>query len=176
MMWINWRVLTAGLAIVTMSGCLDRSAGTQGVEFHRDVTTQISSTTRYDTAQFAGQWFFRGEFVHPGEEPQRGKLEFRPNAGKIAQIALYAANGRVTDIYDVDQPLPGRFTLGEKPYQTEYWVLWVDEGYRTAAIGTPSGSFGWILDRARSGGDDRIKAARDVFEFNGYNLARLKMN
>ena len=54
-------------------------------------------------------------------------------------------------------------------------IMWVDEGFRTAAIGTPSGSFGWIIDRNRNGGEDRIKAAREVLEFNGYNMARLHM-
>ncbi len=170
-------VMVAGLTGlgVVLTGCLGGN-DPGGVGFHRDLSTQISSTTRYDASRFAGRWHFRGEFVYPGETPQSGSLEFRPNGGKIAQIALYDDRGRVTDIYDVDQPLPGRFTLGKRPYQTEYWVLWVDEGYRTAAIGTPSGSFGWILDRNLKGGADRVKAARDVFEFNGYNMARLKMN
>lgn len=174
MIGMKGRAALAALAMAGLSACLGGETG--GVEFHRDAKAQISSTTRYEVERFAGQWYFRGEFVYPGEMAENGKLEFRPHAGQIAQIALYNARGRVTDIYDVDQPQPGRFTLGEKPYQTEYWVLWVDEGYRTAAIGTPSGSFGWILDRAPSGGEDRIKAAREVFEFNGYNLARLKMN
>ncbi|UWP94277.1 lipocalin family protein [Aliiroseovarius crassostreae] len=168
------RLLFSVLAVVGLSACLDSGAG--GVEFHRDTKTRISSTTRFDAERFAGKWQFRGEFVHPGEMPENGVVEFRVHAGEVRQIALYNARGRVSDIYDVDQPQAGRFTLGEKPYQTEYWVLWVDEGYRTAAIGTPSGSFGWILDRARSGGEDRVKAAREVFDFNGYNLARLKMN
>ncbi|MDA5094109.1 lipocalin family protein [Aliiroseovarius sp. KMU-50] len=172
---MNRRMILSGMAGLATTGLTACVGGSAGVEFHRNLNVRISSTTRYEAARFAGQWFFRGEFVHPGEAPQRGSLDFRPNAGKIAQIALYAANGRVTDIYDVDQPQPGRFTLGKKPYQTEYWVLWVDEGYRTAAIGTPSGSFGWIIDRARKGGEDRIQAAKDVFEFNGYNLARLMM-
>ena len=54
-------------------------------------------------------------------------------------------------------------------------MVWVDEGYRTAAIGTPDGSFGWVLDRAASGGGDRITAAREILEFNGYDEGALRM-
>ena len=32
---------------------------------------------------------------------------------------------------------------------------------------------GLILDRAPDGGDDRIKAARDMMEFNGYDRSEL---
>ena len=36
---------------------------------------------------------------------------------------------------------PGRLKvrLDGVPVQADYWVLWVDEGYRTAAVGVPSG-------------------------------------
>jgi apolipoprotein D and lipocalin family protein len=55
-----------------------------------------------------------------------------------------------------------------------WWVLWADVGYRTLAIGTPSGRFGFILNR---GGDlpaDRMRAAREVLEWNGYGIGRLR--
>ncbi|MCP5036327.1 MAG: hypothetical protein GY945_01870 [Rhodobacteraceae bacterium] len=75
--------------------------------------------------------------------------------------------------FEVEQVMPGRLVYGELPFATEYWVLWVDEDYRTAAIGTPSGTFGWIIDRERSGGEDRIVAAREVLEWLGYDMNRL---
>lgn len=70
--------------------------------------------------------------------------------------------------------IPGRIIVGTPPFGTEYWVLWVDADYRTAAIGTPSGSFGWIIDRKRTGGADRLKAAADMLAFNGYATDRLQ--
>jgi len=70
---------------------------------------------------------------------------------------------------------PGRLSLSSSDVEQDlqFWVLWVDEGFRTAAIGTPDGSFGWILDRKRTGGPDRIAAARDVLEFNGYDISKI---
>jgi apolipoprotein D and lipocalin family protein len=56
----------------------------------------------------------------------------------------------------------------------EIWLLWVDTGYRTAALGTPDGSFGMILDRSATGGTDRIAAARDIFDWFGYDLTKLQ--
>jgi apolipoprotein D and lipocalin family protein len=59
---------------------------------------------------------------------------------------------------------PGRLQLAG---QEEWWVLWVDSGYRTLAIGAPSGRFGFVLDRGAIP-PDRLTAAREIFDFNGY--------
>jgi apolipoprotein D and lipocalin family protein len=56
-----------------------------------------------------------------------------------------------------------------------FWVLWVDEGFRTAVLGNPDGTFGWIVDRSTRGGADRIRAAREILDFNGYNVSQLRM-
>ena len=55
----------------------------------------------------------------------------------------------------------------------EYWVLWVDESYRTAVIGTPNGRAAWILNRDPAIPADRLAAAREMLDFNGYDLTRL---
>ena len=55
------------------------------------------------------------------------------------------------------------------------WVLWVDEGFRTAVIGNPEGTFAWIIDRSQKGGADRITAAREILDFNGYDVSQLKV-
>jgi apolipoprotein D and lipocalin family protein len=49
--------------------------------------------------------------------------------------------------------------------------MWMDADNRTAAIGTPGGSFGWIMDRKATGGDDRIQAAREIMEWQGYDMS-----
>ena len=63
---------------------------------------------------------------------------------------------------------PGRLRVGAE----EWWVIWVDVGYRTLAIGTPSGRFGIILDRGAIP-PDRLNAAREIFDFNGYRTEAL---
>ncbi|MCK8463876.1 lipocalin family protein [Aliiroseovarius sp. S1339] len=160
--------LTASAGLTACVG-----GGGSGVEFHRSKTRQLSSTTRFNAARFAGRWVIRGEFVYPGDKPSFGAVNFAENGGAITALDVYGPSG-LLDHYSTKQPAPGRISVGSAPFDTQYWVLWVDADYRTAAIGTPSGSFGWIIDRSNSGGEDRIKAARDVLGFNGYNLSRLK--
>lgn len=65
---------------------------------------------------------------------------------------------------------PGRFAIGDQLW----WVLWADADYRTLAIGTPSGQFGLILNRDGALPPDRLRAAREIFDFNGYDIARLR--
>ncbi|MEO0653616.1 MAG: lipocalin family protein, partial [Pseudomonadota bacterium] len=71
---------------------------------------------------------------------------------------------------------PGRFAIrfDSVPFvRAPYWVLWVDEGYRTAVVGVPSGRAGWILNRDPQIPEDRFNAALQVLEFNGYDTSRL---
>ncbi len=73
---------------------------------------------------------------------------------------------------------PGRLEvrLGSVPFiAADYWVLWVDESYRTAVVGTPNGRAGWILNRDPEIPADRLAAAREILDFNGYDLSRLEM-
>ncbi len=70
---------------------------------------------------------------------------------------------------------PGRFRRSDGGVGAPFWVLWVDEGYRTAVIGTPDGSFGFVLNRDATIPADRLEAARRVLDFNGYDLARLQV-
>lgn len=154
-----------------LTACVGGGGG-DGIEFHRNTKRPISSTTRFDAARFAGSWVIRGEFVHPGQKPLYGNVSIELGAGGITGITLSNASGG-RERYDARMSTAGRITVGSPPFGTEYWVLWVDADYRTAAIGTPSGSFGWIIDRNRSGGDDRIKAAAEMLAFNGYAKSRL---
>ena len=57
---------------------------------------------------------------------------------------------------------------------TPQTVLWVDEGFRTAVLGTPSGSRAFILDRGATPAPDRLRAAREILNWYGYDLAQLE--
>lgn len=168
------KLLTIGggaLIGAILSAC---KSTTDGVEFHRNTKRPISSTTRFDATKFAGNWVIRGEFVHPGEKALYGNVVVEARAGGVTGIAVSNALGS-RERYEASMDTAGRIIVGTPPFGTEYWVLWVDADYRTAAIGTPSGSFGWIIDRNRKGGDDRIKAAADMLVFNGYDKSRLHL-
>lgn len=166
------RLISASAATGLLSACFGKGKDA-GIEFHRNVKRPISSTTRFDAERFAGRWVIRGEFTHPGHKPTFGAVQVTQADGQVSALDIYGPTG-LLDRYPAQQTAPGRIEVGTQPFATEYWVLWVDADYRTAAIGTPAGSFGWIIDRDKTGGADRIKAARDVLGFNGYDLSRLE--
>ena len=53
-------------------------------------------------------------------------------------------------------------------------VMWVDEGFRTAAVGDADGRWAAILNRNRKAAPDRIAAATEILDFNGWDVAKLR--
>lgn len=73
---------------------------------------------------------------------------------------------------------PGRLTpaaRAPRPLDREWWVLWADADLRTLVIGTADGSFGFILNRGGGLPSDRLIAAHDILDWNGYDVARLAL-
>ncbi len=161
--------LAAALLLV---GCAAAPTGPA----YRDTGQPLSVTTRSDPARLAGDWELRA--ATSDDAPT--VLTYRPSpAGDSFALARrICADGtcetrRAT--YDAHRLGPNRWRLAGPGAPPELWLVWVDEGYRTAAFGTPDGHFGWIVDRAATGGQDRIRAAREILEFNGYKPGALVM-
>lgn len=80
------------------------------------------------------------------------------------------------DIYIKQKPAKysydraGRFATDDGPL----WVYWVDAGYRTVAMGDPQGTRVWIMDRRANSSPDRLRAARKILQWYGYDLTRLE--
>lgn len=157
-------------------------AGCAAVTPHRDTKIPMTSIAALDVGRYAGGW---GEVARVGEALVPGcgpaSLTLAPDGqggfavsgdcrigGPMGSDRLVRGQARVAG--------PGRFDLAvEGGYSGPYWVLWVDEGYRTAVVGMPSGRAGWILDRAPEIPPDRLRAAREVLAWNGYDLSQLRM-
>jgi apolipoprotein D and lipocalin family protein len=82
-----------------------------------------------------------------------------------------SATARAVD--DTGARLKVRF-LPWLPIEGDYWVIHLDEDYRTAVVGVPSGTAGWILSRTPEIAPDRLAAARAALEANGYDLRWLE--
>lgn len=63
----------------------------------------------------------------------------------------------------------GRYQLPDLPQPI--WVLWMDEGNRSMVLGAPDGSFGMVLSKDPIPAD-RLRAAREVLAWNGYDLTQ----
>ncbi|MDQ2065661.1 lipocalin [Xinfangfangia sp. CPCC 101601] len=157
------------VALLFLAACAAPSSHIAGF---RSPKTEIYSSAAFDVSRVEGRWtqvaaFSAGD--NPGCKP--GGVEFRKGATGPEIAAQLCLNGRIVQ---AQGPLrmvgPGRMAV---PGMQDWWVIWVDSGYRTLAIGTPDGSFGFLLDREKISGD-RLHAAAEVFDFNGYSKARFK--
>ncbi|QCO56356.1 lipocalin family protein [Pseudorhodobacter turbinis] len=150
------------IALCFLVGCVPSTG-------FRDPGAQIYSNAVLEDARLIGDWVQVAEFAAPDAAPcQLGHARITQGLRVEAQLCL---NG-VQTVFS--GPLvatgPGRFV---PPQGEAWWVLWADVGYRTIAIGTPSGRFGFILNRGPIA-PDRMRAAQEVLAWNGYTTARLR--
>lgn len=170
------RPLLLALA-ATLAGC---GLG-PGASF-RDDSVTIASSANFDAARYVGRWYEVARYPNPFQSGCPGAiadygLSGTPGVLTVRNICLDAAGlptGEITGTA-TDEGL-GRLSvrLQGVPVAAPYWVLWVDEGYRTAVVGAPNGRVGWILNRDPEIPEDRLAAAREVLDFNGYDLGQLQ--
>ena len=141
---------------IVLAGCV-AAPESEGV---RDRAAPISSQVDVTAARLAGDWVVRASWsdvARPGE-----RLHLRAGAGGALWLG------------DMALPARGMGRFGGTGGIPEWWVLWLDADNRTAAIGTPGGDFGWVMDRKPKGGADRITAAKDIMDWMGYDMARAR--
>lgn len=158
------RLTLAALALLAACG----APPTARLAGFRPASAPIYSSVAFDAARLEGDWVQAASFAEgagPGCAP--GAVRFA--GGKVAgRLCLNGQDVRLNG--PVTRSGPGRLSV---PGMADWWVLWVDSGYRTLAIGTPDGRFGFVLDRGRIG-PDRLTAAAEIFDFNGYAKDRLQ--
>lgn len=159
------------IALLLLAGCVAKTPAP--VTGYRNPATQIYSNAVLENEKLVGNWVQVAEFAPQGAPTcTKGGAEISRSANGLALAAQLCLAGVKTPF---SGPLvavgPGRFA---PPSGEAWWVIWADVGYRTLVVGTPSGRFGFILNR---GGDlpvDRMRAAQEVLDWNGYDLARLR--
>lgn len=153
-------------ALLALAACANPNSGV-----FRDTGKPIWSAAALDPREIGGTWQQVAAFATQTGGCAAGAVDIRPVAGGLALQGALCLNGGLQRIDAVAKATgPGRLTV---PGQGDWWVLWVDSGYRTLAIGTPSGAFGFVLDRGTLPAD-RFMAAREVFDFNGYATAAMR--
>ncbi len=163
------------MALVLLAACARPVMDTGAF---RTASAPIYSNASLDIGRMTGRWAEVATFAAPGSTPcgPAGVEIVRDATGLTISGALCLSGRRIA----VNGPLApagtGRFRLpGADPrgIGQVWWVLWVDTGYRTLIVGTPSGDFGFILNRDGALPSDRGTAARDVLDFNGYDVGRM---
>lgn len=157
------------LGLLLLAACA-QAPGAPAPESFRDQGVPIGSTTRGGLSDLAGEWVIAQSF--PGADfAGPGTRLFVEAEGADRAVLRFAGPGGARDLA-VGVATPGRLAplSGEGP---ELWLLWVDDDFRTAVLGTPDGTLGWIMDRPGAASPDRTRAAREVLDWSGYDLARL---
>jgi apolipoprotein D and lipocalin family protein len=138
----------------------------------RDPAAPIYSNAVIDLGDITGDWAQAASFAVAGD-CQAGAVQIAQSASGLVARGTLCLAGVATD---VSGPLvvvgPGRLRAVMGP---DWWVVWADTALRSLAIGTPDGRFGFILDRTGGLPADRLEAARQVFDFNGYAVAYLQV-
>lgn len=151
------------LAALVLSACTAPKPEPQAS--FRDTSRQVYSIAALDPARIGGRWVQVAGF---GDACRGGAMEI----GAVTQYALCLPAGAKSGQGAMTSSVPGRFDL---PGVGPFWVLWADADNRTVVIGAPSGTYGMVLNREAALPADRLKAARDILEFNGYDLAKLSV-
>lgn len=159
------------IVFAVLAGCAAK-APNPAVAF-RNQSVEIYSNAVLDNQRLAGRWVQVAEFATVDAADCRfGGADILDSGTALSINAQLCLDGVSTAF---SGPLilagPGRFAPKKG---APWWVLWADVGYRTLVIGTPSGRFGFILNRDGDLPSDRLRAAREVLAWNGYNLARLR--
>ena len=149
-----------------------------GGSSYRDTNVPMTSIALFDAARYSGLWHEVARYpVWYQEGCRNSRAVYRQTGSDTLSVRnICDRDSGLEEIVGTAKIVgPGRLRLRLEgvPVTAEYWVLWVDQDYRTAVVGTPSGRAAWILNRAPEISPDRLNAARDVLRFNGYDLSRL---
>lgn len=132
----------------------------------RNTAAPIYSNAVFDASRLAGEWRQVGGF---GAGCRPGRVRF--DGGTMdARLCLNGQEQAFSGPFAVTGP--GRIL--PPGGVAEWWVIWIDVGERSMAIGTPSGQFGFLLDREGPIPPDRLAAAREIFDWNGYDLGAFR--
>lgn len=164
------------LLLVLMAACA--APEPPPVAGFREAGGPIYSNAVCDPGRIVGDWVQVAAFASgagPGCGP--GRVQVAGTAQALTVEGGLCLDGRRLAASGALVPVgPGRVrpAQAEGVLAQDWWLLWVDADYRTLVVGTPSGGFGFILDRSGSLPADRMAAAREVLDWNGYDLGRLR--
>jgi apolipoprotein D and lipocalin family protein len=151
------------------------------VESYRDTSVTIASAAAFDPARYTGRWYEIARFPVPFQQGCTDTVaEYTARGdGTLGVVNTCLVNGETRRIEGTARVTgPGRLevSFASVPFvDAPYWVLWVAEDYGSAVVGVPSGRAGWILNRTPNMPPDRLAAAKEILDFNGYDTSRLVM-
>ncbi|MBM2574858.1 lipocalin family protein [Jannaschia sp. Os4] len=146
----------------------------------RDADATVASKADFEMRAFAGTWHEAARLpVAFQYDCAAGRWRVGPPAGDVATLRTTCVDGGGATVRRIDGTLRHgrlgrlRADLDHGAWEGDLWVLWADATYRSAVVASPDGRAAWILDRSPSMPPDRLRAAREVLRFNGYDTDAL---
>ena len=156
------------LALLLLAAC----AAPRPATSLRDPAVPVRSIAGYDFARMQGDWHEVASLAPTAAGCGPGHLSVRPEGAALRLSGALCMAGSLRPVNARAVPSgPGRLALSGEA--EDWWVIWADHGDRTLVLAPPSGRFAVVLDRGRIP-PDRLKAAREVLDFNGFNVALLR--
>ncbi|MDO8984286.1 lipocalin family protein [Cypionkella sp.] len=152
------------IALLLLSACV-AAPKTVVVGRYRAPDAPMYSNAVMDQNRLVGTWSQVAAFGGEGCKP--GGAEISRGAGGLQiRYRLCESGVQMAAAGTMASETVGRFAVPGQP--GPWWILWADGDYRTLVVGSPNGRLGFILNRGPFP-PDRLKAARDIFEWNGYD-------
>jgi apolipoprotein D and lipocalin family protein len=159
------------MLILLLAGCA-AAPKTVAVGRFRAPDAPMYSSAVLEAGRLVGDWRQVAAFGPAGGCAPGGAVIAKAGAGLQVSYRLCQSGALAQGAGAMQPDGPGRFVVPGQP--GPWWVLWADADYRTLVIGTPNGRLGFILNR---GGfpADRAVAAKEILDWNGYDLRQLQI-
>ncbi len=168
------RILALLAACVALSACVGPS--------YRDSGATIAAQRDFQPERYLGRWYEIARYPVSFEEGCTATTaDYGPIDAETISVLNTCRQGapdgpvdRISGTATIVAPGELKVRFSNVPFvAADYWVLWVDDDYRTAVVGVPSGRAGWILARTPTIDAARRAEAEAVLARNGYDPTRL---
>lgn len=173
------RRTSPGVLLLVLAACAAQMPEPEPRFSYRREGAAIYSNAVLDPARLAGDWRQVAAFAADKSGCTPGKVRFgRISAGQLSLSADLCLSG-AREVFQGQAAMPAAGRIIPQGagglIGVPWWILWADSDMRTLVIGTPKGETGFILERSDTLPADRLKAARDVLDWNGYELDLLQV-
>jgi apolipoprotein D and lipocalin family protein len=160
-------------AVVLVAGCYGLTPSRYPDHTVQSVDLKAYSGKWYEIASFPN-WFQKGCYCTTAQYTDRGGYI------EVVNSCRRAGSDGAFDVATAKAwPVEGKNNTQLKvqfqwPFKADYWVIYLDERYRYAAVGHPEKKYLWVLARTPIIDDAVYFSIVEVAKEKGYDISRLE--